>query len=770
MRLNHQADSLLTRKLVSLSVLVKTALFIAACISSASLYAETYTVTNQQEFNQAVSKLTAGDNVVLANGIWADFEIVFTGNGRENAPVSLSAQTQGQVILTGQSNLKLSGKYLHVSGLVFKDGFTPSNEVIAFRTSKNQLANHSRVSQVVIDNYNNPDRHESDSWVSIYGKHNRFDHNHLVGKRNKGVTLAVKLNTAASQENHHRIDHNYFGPRPILGSNGGETLRIGTSHYSMSNSFTVVENNYFDRCDGEVEIISVKSGKNILRNNTFFESRGTLTMRHGNGNNISENVFIGNGVDHTGGIRVINRDQSVTNNYLEGLKGYRFGSGLTVMNGVPNSPINRYHQVVNANISHNSFIDVDHIHLAAGSDKERSAIPLNSQFSHNLFVNRNSQAPFSIFDDISGIEFADNLSNQLNNNLIKQGIKADKLSLERANNGLLYSANEHNETFGASKQLTPIAKDATGVNWYPKREPEVAFDSGQAHTVSDSNGLVAAVKTASAGDTIVLTAGDYAIEKIIKINKTLSIVSEQSKQATLTFSRPTLFEIQNGGSLKLAGLTISGENSLDSAGNTVVRTSKWGMLTNYRFSLLDSDVSQLDINHSFHFFDSGARAFARDITIANNRFSHISGDLFRLNKERDDLGIYNAEYLTIENNQFTDIKGALVKLYRGGTDESTFGPHLIFNDNQLTSVGNGKRNKQKASLYLHGTQVASVRGNSFTQSAGINIEHTTGEPITVLTNNQFIDTQPPQVAELYAVGTSTAVIRNNTTTFSNGHK
>ncbi|MEZ9819153.1 chondroitinase-B domain-containing protein [Shewanella sp. 10N.286.45.A1] len=770
MRLNHQADSLLTRKLVSLSVLVKTALFIAACISSASLYAETYTVTNQQEFSQAVSKLTAGDNVVLANGIWADFEIVFTGNGRENAPVSLSAQTQGQVILTGQSNLKLSGKYLHVSGLVFKDGFTPSNEVIAFRTSKNQLANHSRVSQVVIDNYNNPDRHESDSWVSIYGKHNRFDHNHLVGKRNKGVTLAVKLNTAASQENHHRIDHNYFGPRPILGSNGGETLRIGTSHYSMSNSFTVVENNYFDRCDGEVEIISVKSGKNILRNNTFFESRGTLTMRHGNGNNISENVFIGNGVDHTGGIRVINRDQSVTNNYLEGLKGYRFGSGLTVMNGVPNSPINRYHQVVNANVSHNSFIDVDHIHLAAGSDKERSAIPLNSQFSHNLFVNRNSQAPFSIFDDISGIEFADNLSNQLNNNPIKQGIKADELSLERASNGLLYSANEHNETFGASKQLTPIAKDATGVNWYPKREPEVAFDSGQAHTVSDSNGLVAAVKTASAGDTIVLTAGDYAIEKVIKINKTLSIVSEQSKQATLTFSRPTLFEIQNGGSLKLAGLTISGENSLDSAGNTVVRTSKWGMLTNYRFSLLDSDVSQLDINHSFHFFDSGARAFARDITIANNRFSHISGDLFRLNKERDDLGIYNAEYLTIENNQFTDIKGALVKLYRGGTDESTFGPHLIFNDNQLTSVGNGKRNKQKASLYLHGTQVASVRGNSFTQSAGINIEHTTGEPITVLTDNQFIDTQPPQVAELYAVGTSTAVIRNNTTTFSNGHK
>ena len=55
-----------------------------------------------------------------------------------------------------------------------------------------------------------------------------------------------------------------------FGSNGGETLRIGTSHYSLSDSFTVVENNYFERTNGEVEIISVKSGKNQIRNNVFF--------------------------------------------------------------------------------------------------------------------------------------------------------------------------------------------------------------------------------------------------------------------------------------------------------------------------------------------------------------------------------------------------------------------------------------------------------------------------------------------------------------------
>ncbi len=237
--------------------------------SSSYIQAASYTVSTPDEFKDTVKKLVAGDNIILANGTWQDFEIKFKGQGTKEAPISLTAETKGKVILSGQSNLKMSGEYLHVSGLVFKSGFTPSNEVIAFRTSKNDLANNSRVSEVVIDNYSNPDRHESDYWVSLYGKNNRFDHNHLVGKRNKGVTLAVRLNTEASQENHHKIDHNYFGPRPILGSNGGETLRIGTSHYSMSDSFTVVENNYFDRCDGEVEIISIKSANNKVSNNTF---------------------------------------------------------------------------------------------------------------------------------------------------------------------------------------------------------------------------------------------------------------------------------------------------------------------------------------------------------------------------------------------------------------------------------------------------------------------------------------------------------------------
>jgi hypothetical protein len=166
-----------------------------------------------------------GDSVVLANGVWRDFEMVFTGEGTAARPITLRAQTAGKVVISGKSNLRIAGRHLVVSGLTFKDGFSPSSEVIAFRQDSKALAFDSRVTETVIDGFNKPDRAADDYWIGLYGQNNRVDHNHLQGKLNNGVTLAVVLSSAESQQNNHRIDHNYFGPRPPLGSNGGETIR-----------------------------------------------------------------------------------------------------------------------------------------------------------------------------------------------------------------------------------------------------------------------------------------------------------------------------------------------------------------------------------------------------------------------------------------------------------------------------------------------------------------------------------------------------------------
>ncbi|WP_404842629.1 polysaccharide lyase 6 family protein [Colwellia sp. BRX8-4] len=731
-------------------------------LTTNQLAAKEWLVGDQTAYKNALEKVKPGDNIILSDGIWNNFEILFKGEGTKQKPITLKAQTKGKVFLTGQSNLRLSGKHLVVSGLVFKNGYTPSSAVVAFRSNKENLAYHSRVTEVVIDNFSNPDKRESDYWVAIYGQYNRFDHNYLTGKRNKGVTLAVRLDTVDSQENHHKIDHNYFGPRPILGSNGGETLRIGTSHYSLSNSYTLVENNYFDRCDGEVEIISVKSGQNKIRNNVFFESRGTLTLRHGNGNIIEENVFFGNGVDHTGGIRVINKEQIIRNNYLEGLTGYRFGSGFTVMNGVPNSSINRYHQVDNALIENNSLINVDHIQLAAGSDQERSAVPINSKVQNNLIFNDNGQQPFTLFDDVSGIKFKGNIANTVALEKLASGISQKNIELKRAANGLLYPTDKKLLAKGAKKSLSPVLKSATGPSWYKKTDGLVAFESG--HTINvkaEDDALFNAVVSASNGDVLILADGNYDVRKMIDINKTVSIKAQNQGMVKVTFQRSTLFQISDGGSLTLDGLNINGSNSPDASGNTLVRSQKWGMVYNYRFVMRNSKVSGLDINHSFHFFDAGNGSFADYIELTNNQFSDITGDFLRLNKEIEDLGIYNAEYVILKNNTFDNVQGALVNLYRGGTDESTFGPHLAMYKNAINNSGNGKRNKTASSLYLHGVQVTNIDNNTFTDTAEIIIEHTVGEPKTAINDNNFKGTAAPNVKELHAAGPHTAVLLNN---------
>ncbi|MEL6378465.1 MAG: polysaccharide lyase 6 family protein [Pseudomonadota bacterium] len=729
------------------------------CFSAA---AETYRVNDQTAYRKAVKGLQPGDEVVLANGVWRDFEIVFKANGKADAPVTLRAETPGKVILSGQSNLRIGGDYLTVSGLVFKDGYTPTREVISFRADSKTLATNSRVTQTVIDNYNQPERQETDFWVIMYGKNNRFDHNHIVGKRNKGVTMAVRLNTPESQENRHRIDHNYFGPRPILGSNGGETLRIGTSHYSLSDSYTVVENNYFDRCDGELEIISNKSGRNTFRNNTFYRSRGTLTMRHGNNNLVTGNVFFGEDADHTGGIRVINAGQTITGNYMEGLKGTRFGGALVVMNGVPNSPINRYHQVKDAVIERNSLINSDNIQLAAGSDKERSAVPVDSRFTDNLIYHKDARDVFTVYDDVSGITFTDNLITPMAAPDFAPGFASEKdLTMTRGENGLLYPP-EGIES-GVPRDLVVTQKGETGVAWYPKTEPVVPFDAGAVIEVPVTPGaLFKALEQAKAGDILDLAPGTHRVAKFLKIDKPVTIRAKRKRKgAMIVFERTALFEIINGGSLKLENLSISGAQAPDTAGNSVIRTSPYSMLENYRLEIHNTKFRDLDVNHSFNVIAAAKGTFADRIIIRDADFTNVTGAVLKLDKESDDYGIYNAEYLTITGSTFSNVKGALVDFYRGGTDESTFGPHFLLRGSTLMNVGGGKRNRSGASINLHGVQVTNIADNSIKNSPAILVNHTVGEPKTRIENNDFIATPKPENAELNAATPPTAVIINN---------
>jgi poly(beta-D-mannuronate) lyase len=695
-------------------------------------------VSTVEEFHDAVANARPGDVITMANGTWKDAELLFEAEGTAEEPITLTVETKGKVSLEGQSNLILAGNHLVVEGLVFKNGYTPTNTVISFRKNKDDVASNCRLTECVIDNYNNPERQVQDYWISIYGKNNRIDHNHIVGKKNLGVTMIVGLDTKESRENDHRIDYNYFGPRPAYGNNGGETLRIGTSHFSLENSNTWVESNYFDRCNGEHEIISNKSCRNTFKYNTFFECTGTLTMRHGNETVVDGNVFIGNNKPSTGGVRIINETQTVINNYHIGLTGYRFRGAFVMMNGVPNSPPNRYVPVIDSKVENNMFINCDHIQLCAGADAERSMPPKNSEISGNLFYHEDKSNLFTIYDDVSGITFKDNITGQNVETGIEKGFKKAKIELATNEQGFLMPVSKKYQL-----EISPdiATKENTGVTWYSKQTETATLDSGKTTNVNPGiNTLFDAAENSAPGDILELQSGQgYLLTKAVPIDHPLTFKTSGGEKATVLFQRMKAFEIRNGGSLSLENLSFDGAESPDYAGNSVISTANNSMIENYKLFIDNCEFKDLTVNHSFDVLRVSKGTFADTISIKNSTFENITGHIASLDKETDDIGAYNVEYFIVKNNAFTDIQGTALRLYRGGKDESTFGPFLEVEHNVFDHIGYGSKNKFDASISLYGVQVNEINNNIFKEALPIKMHLVVGEPIVNVLNNNFYD-------------------------------
>jgi len=709
------------------------ALFSYSQISNAEL------VKNLEQFNKAVANVKPGGEIVLADGTWSDVELVFKAKGTPKKLIELKAQTPGKVIITGQSNLSFSGEYLVISGLVFKDGSTPTGEVVSFRTSTDDVANHTRVTNIVIDNFSTVDRPMSDLWVAMYGKNNRFDHNSLVNKRNRGVTLAVRMNTEASRKNDHIIEYNYFGPRQILGSNGGETLRIGTSHFSREYSNTTAQYNYFDRTNGEHEIISNKSSGNSLINNVFFETQGTLTMRHGHFTKVEGNYFLGNGKPNTGGIRIINESQSVSNNYMYGLTGTRLRGALVIMNGVPNSPPNRYDPVIDSAMNNNIVIDSGFIELGAGADEERSAPPTTSEFKNNIILGKTT---FNLYDDMSGITFTGNSLSKEVSTPIKSGFASTPYDVTVNKYGLKSPSKALLDKIGFGEVKLPVTKAETGASFYPKTETVIAFNSGTTINVkSGTDTILTALDNSSAGDVLVLeNGGEYLLTKFAEIHHPITIMAKKGDKPVIRSLKPNFINIENGGSLEVENLWFDGAESPDYKGNNIINTSSTSMNINYSLSVRNIKVTDLDVNGYFYFFKANAGTFADSIEILDSEFINITGAILQLNREVDDLGVYSVENLTISGNTFKDVKEEVVTIYRGGFDESTFGPMVTITDNKLSNVGKGSTHRSGASMYFHGVQKLNISDTTWDSSAPVSLYLTNGEPVTMIKDVVMKDT------------------------------
>ncbi len=702
-------------------------------------------VANSDELNQAISDAQPGDEIVMANGEWSNISIRFWGKGTEKKPITLRAETAGEVFIQGESDLKLGGEYLVVDGLYFTHGFSGSRSVILFAISEDTVANHSRVTNCVINNFNKSQRDQTDIWVQFRGRHNQLDRCYISGKSNRGPTIRVDLAGNQSIKNYHKIINNHFGPRPPKGGPSAETIQVGNSFTSMSPSYTLVANNLFERCNGEVEIISSKTNFNEFRNNVFYKSEGSLVTRHGNYCIVDGNYFIGDDEsEQIGGIRLIGTGHWVTNNYFYNLKGKIFRSPLAVMNGIPKSPLNRYIQVTDVVIAHNSWINcTSPLQFGVGANlaekdvlpasEIRSARPIRTLVANNLIYNKvGDKLPLVSHDRIDGVDFKSNVINnqgqefeaieglepmqfdlsELADNVwvpadgfpaveVHQGFEFEQISTD-----LFGTSRADNNSVGAvatsptaDPELMDLAK--YGPDWYTAN-PSPA--EPQTHAATTGSELIDKIEAAKDGDIIELKAGTYEIAVSLKINKTLTIQSaDENEKASIIYAgkeETPAFEMNPKGQLTLQGIQLRGTND-----QYAFASLKENMSSLYNLTLSDCEITNFDF-----VLKAYKHSFSEYLRFNSTVFKNCNNGL-ELSAETDDKGDYNAENMVFENCHFEGIGQNVIDYYRGGYDESTVGGTLLLTGSTFTKCGG--REKNGVLINTYGILNVDISNNTF---------------------------------------------------------
>ncbi|NML21638.1 TonB-dependent receptor [Pseudoflavitalea sp. G-6-1-2] len=681
-------------------------------------FAQRYRVADNEGLKRAVSNAKPGDSIVLANGVWNNVALVITAHGSSDKPIVIMAEKEGGVDFSGNSFIRFGSDYVIVSGIYFRNGFTEKGAIVEFRKSDNELANNCRLTHCAIGNFSKPDRAEEDHWIILWGKKNRIDHCVIGNKLNGGTTIIAELNDARSQQNEHSIDSNYFKGRQPLGANGGEIIRIGVSRYSLTNSSTLVHHNYFERCNGEVEIISVKSGNNRLTENTFYECEGGLVLRHGANNTVLNNVFIGNGKPYTGGVRVINPGHTVANNLFVGLAGTGFHGGFTVVNGVPNSPLNRYLQVTDVDIHHNTFVHCKTILFGAGKDNERILPPARVTFRDNLILS-NSNTVFEDANKDGGIRFNNNVFSGKTDQQLPLGFIILKPVFSTITfNGMRYEIPVAKAGADLSK-LQLMDATNTGVSW-----ADISLSApvnSQVHLVSaaESRLLPEVVKKAKAGDTILLTdAAVYPVTEPLLITKNLVLKAKSGiagKPQLVNVSANSLSSfllLENTPGLHVENIIFN--SGYENYGDVKSGISTVSKPMSLHYALTVTGCEFINFTEGSHICIRGSKGtYADSVLISDCLFKDNAGVGIDFGAEKDDKGIYNIGLLRITNTAFVNMLSGAVNVYRGGNDESTTGPFVIIDHCTFNNVEN---RMQGTVLKLIGVQVASVTNSIFHNS------------------------------------------------------
>jgi poly(beta-D-mannuronate) lyase len=417
----------LTGNELSKSITVSGNMTIGAGISELTTPAITRVVTSVTEFKTALSAMNPGDVIEVADGSYNLSAFTVTRSGCPAKPILITAKNQGKAILNGNTALTLESlKYVTIKGFSFQSASIGTGIKMQNCSRVRITGNSFEIKETSSCNW----LYIGDTFASplpLRSGHNLIDHNSFDGKTQSGKYIVVDGNLN-QQSQHDTISYNVFKNNGPRAANEKESIRVGVSPLSKSSGFTVIEYNLFQDCDGDPEVVSIKSCDNIVRFNTFQRCLGTLCLRQGTGTIAEGNYFFGegktavytdpeSGATNTigcGGVRAYGEGHKIHNNYFQGLTGSKWDAALTLTNGdVTNnsSSLSDHYLPENITVAFNTFVNnKSNIEIGFDNNGKYPKYPINCFFSNNIVIDDTAPIVKSFSSAaLAGVSFANNI-------------------------------------------------------------------------------------------------------------------------------------------------------------------------------------------------------------------------------------------------------------------------------------------------------------------------------------------------------------------------